>query len=214
MIRKMLGVFTAIVAGLAVVGMAWATVDVPSSPASDAGPSPIAIETNDVSGDGSTATTDVTTTGATTPDDTTPTTVRNTTSTSDDDGSASSTSTSIASSPSTSAANTTSTSVGQGSTTSTTVGSSTSTSLDDSDARRVPDGVTTYQLAGVGSITIEVFEGRLYLSSVSAPGWSIEEQRVESDRIEIELTKGEAEAEFEARIKGDRVEVKTEIDSD
>lgn len=78
----------------------------------------------------------------------------------------------------------------------------------------MPDGVTTYQLAGVGSITIEVFEGQLYLSSVSAPGWEIEEQRVEPDRIEVELVSGDAEAEFEARIKHGRVDVETEIDLD
>lgn len=74
--------------------------------------------------------------------------------------------------------------------------------------------MTTYQLAGVGSITIEVFQGRLHLSAVTAPGWAIEEQRVEPDRIEVELVSGEAEAEFEARIKNGRVEVETEIDLD
>lgn len=206
MIRKALGIFTSVVAAMAVVGVAWAAGDVMSGTDRSTSSTPVpGIELDD----------STTSTGAITPEVSTPTTVRSTTSTSDDDGSSSSSSTptSIVSTTSTSVHDTTSTSSGT-STTSTTVGSSTSTSLDDNDRAAVPDGVTTYQLAGVGSITIEVFEGQLYLSSVSAPGWEIEEQRVEPDRIEVELVSGDAEAEFEARIKHGRVDVETEIDLD
>jgi hypothetical protein len=78
----------------------------------------------------------------------------------------------------------------------------------------VADQVTTHNIPGVGTVTIEVFEGILYLSSVSAPGWDVSRDKVEPDRIEIEFTSGEAEAEFEARLRAGGVDVKTEVDTD
>jgi hypothetical protein len=50
--------------------------------------------------------------------------------------------------------------------------------------------------------------------NVTAPGWSVEIEKEEADRIEIEFQNGNAEAEFEARISDGRVDVKTEVDSD
>jgi hypothetical protein len=64
----------------------------------------------------------------------------------------------------------------------------------------------------VGQVTIAVIGGRLALVDVSAPGWAIKLDKVESDRIEIEFESGEAEAEFEARVRGDRVQVDIEVD--
>lgn len=117
------------------------------------------------------------------------------------------------SSTSTSASASTSTSAGA--TTSTSTDSSTSTTADDRDARKVPDGVTTHVIPGVGTVTIEVKAGQLILVDVTAPGWNVERQRVEKDRIRLELTTlVEAEARFEARINDDRVEVRIKVDSD
>jgi len=62
-------------------------------------------------------------------------------------------------------------------------------------------------------VTIEVRAGVLVLVDVSAPGWSVELEKVEKDRIEIGFRLGEAEAKFEARIEGARVNVEIELDS-
>ena len=78
----------------------------------------------------------------------------------------------------------------------------------------IPAQVTTHNIPGVGTVTIEVFEGALYLSGVSAPGWEVERDKIEPDRIELEFTSGEAEAEFEARLRAGGVDVKIEVDSD
>jgi hypothetical protein len=78
----------------------------------------------------------------------------------------------------------------------------------------VPDGVSTHAVPGVGSVTVEVKSGRLSLVAVNAPGWKIERQRVEADRIELELVSGEDRAEFEARVNNGRMEVDVKVDSD
>jgi hypothetical protein len=75
-----------------------------------------------------------------------------------------------------------------------------------------PDARTTHDIPRVGQVTIAVIGGRLALVDVSAPGWAIKLDKVESDRIEIEFESGEAEAEFEARVRGDRVQVDIEVD--
>jgi hypothetical protein len=78
----------------------------------------------------------------------------------------------------------------------------------------VPDGLTSYQISGVGTVTIRVTDGRMSLVDVSATGWAVHRDKMEDDRIELELTLGEAEAEFEARIEHGRIEVEIEVDSD
>ena len=207
MMKKMLGVFTSIVAALAVVGVAWASGDDGASTSvTSAGASTSSSAAMDTSVDDSSPATGVTAPEATTPS----TAATNATSTSLDDGSSSPSS----SSTSTSIAAGTSTSAGGGSTTSTSLGSSTSTSLDDSDGSNVADQVTTHSIPGVGTVTIEVFQGVLYLSGVSAPGWDVVRDKMESDRIELEFTSGESEAEFEARLRAGGVDVKIEVDTD
>jgi hypothetical protein len=204
MIKKMLAVFTSIVAGLAVVGVAWAGGDDGTSTSVTAGTEAAA----DVSIDDSSSSTEATLASSTSA------TVDASTSTSVEDDNQSSTSTSIAATSSTSAAGSTSTST-DSSTTSTTTDSTTSTSVDDNDRNQVPDGITTHTIPRVGTVTIEVFAGQLFLVSVSAPGWSVEHDKIESDRIELEFTNElDAEAEFEARINDGRVEVRIEVDSD
>ena len=206
MFRKTIATLTAVTAALLVVGVAWASGDDDTSTSvTAAGSSSITVASTGTSLDGST----VTSLG----DRSTSTSLEGTTATSlDDDGT---TATSLDDD------GTTSTSLGDDgttvptsrSTTSTSAGSSTSTSFDDSDVRP-GDGRTTHNLPGVGTVTIEVRAGALILVDVNAPGWNVELDKVEHDRIEIEFTSGEAEAEFEARIEGARVDFEMEIDSD
>ena len=190
MLKKMFALFTSVIAGLAVVGVAWAGGDDDTSTSVTA-----ASETSaSVSSEVFTPSTEVTV-----PDASTSTSVNASTSTS----AGASTPTSTDSSTSTSIAATTSTSTG----------SSTSTSFDDSDARQAPDGIRTHIIPGVGTVTVEVSSNQLVLVSVSAPGWHVERKKLRPDRIELEFTDGlEAEAEFEARLNNGRLEVEIEVD--
>lgn len=199
MFPKMIATFTAVTAALLVVGVAWASGDDDTSTSvTAAGSSSVTVDTTGTSLEDATGTS-LDEDGAT--------------STSLDDG-ATSTSLDDDGTTSTSLDDDDHTTVTTAqSTTSTSSGSSTSTSFDDSDGRPA-DGRTTHNVPGVGSVTIEVRAGVLVLVDVSAPGWNVELDKVESDRIEIEFISGEAEAEFEARIEGARVNVEIEVDSD
>lgn len=209
MIKKMLGVFTSVIAALAVVGVAWAgTDDATSTSVTAAGET-----STDVSIDDSSSSTDATiasSTDATVQSSTEATVASSTGATVD---STTSTGATMDSSTSTSLAATTSTSADSNSSTSTTVESTTSTSTDDNDRTVVPDGISVHTIPGVGSVTIEAVLGKLILVDVSAPGWNVEFDEVESDRIELEFTSAaEAEAEFEARINDGHIEVRIEVD--
>lgn len=70
----------------------------------------------------------------------------------------------------------------------------------------------TYEISGVGTVTIAISSGDLVLVDVNAPGWSIEVDKAESDKIEVEFTKGKAEAEFEAEIKHGQLDIEIETD--
>ncbi|HJQ77112.1 MAG TPA: hypothetical protein VJ948_07600 [Acidimicrobiia bacterium] len=65
----------------------------------------------------------------------------------------------------------------------------------------------------MGTVTVAVTAGRLSLVSTTL-SWQITEQRIETDRIELRMESGDADARFEARIDGDRLEVKVDVDSD
>jgi len=73
---------------------------------------------------------------------------------------------------------------------------------DDDAAVAVADGVHTYQVAGAGSVTINVTGGHLELADVHAnTGWTTEVDKAQSDRIKIKFRNGESEAEFEAELE-------------
>ena len=195
MLKKVLALFTTIVAGLAVVGVAWAGGEDDGASVSAQGSTEVSTgATVETSSTGDTAATGATIASSSSSqadvDVSTPTTVD------DDDGS------------------TTSSSVPA--TTSTSTGTSSSTSFDDDDDDdddrvSVTNGITTHVVPGVGTVTISAFNGTLTLVSV-VTSWQIEEQRVEIDRIEIEFVSGDAEAEFEARAHDGRIEVRIETD--
>jgi len=99
-------------------------------------------------------------------------------------------------------------------TTSTSIpGDTTSSTMDDDDDETFEDQSVSYAIPGVGSITVEVVDGRLGLVNVVAPGWDIEIKRAEADRVEVEFDRGSDEVDFEARLKHGKVKVEIEIES-
>jgi hypothetical protein len=188
MMKKVLGVLTASVTAVAVVGVAWASSGGETS-------TTVTSATDD----------SIASTSGSAPDTSAPTTSQASTSTSQ-----ASTSTSLGGTTSTSIDGTTSTSLGGS--TPTTTGATTTSSLDDDQS--VPDSITTHLISAVGSITVQVSSGSLILVNVNAPGWAVDHDEIESDRIRLRFTSGEAEGEFEARLNNGRVEVKIEVKSD
>jgi hypothetical protein len=92
----------------------------------------------------------------------------------------------------------------------------TSTSIhhdDDEDGEMLEDQTLVYDIPGVGTLTLEIVGGRLELVSVSAPGWDIEIERAEADRVEVEFERGSDEVEFEARIDHGKIEIEIELES-
>jgi hypothetical protein len=178
MTRKLLGIFTTVVAALLVVGVAWAS--------DDRGP------------DDSTGSTTATSVGSSS-SITSPT----------------SSSTSVTSPNSSSTSVTSST----GSTSVTSSTNSTGTTIDDDDDDKDDDDKEvvvasggTFQVPGVGSVTIDIVDGRLVLVDVSAPGWDVNVDKNGTDKIEVEFRKGDAEAEFEAELETGRLRIEVEND--
>lgn len=200
MIRKMIATFTAVTAALLVVGVAWASGDDDTSTS-------VTSAGSSTSTSGDTATSVTSATSASTP------TTSGATTSSSDATEGNSPPTSLASNSTTSTSLGATTSTSSGSTTSTSSGSSTSTSLGGND-QAPPDGQSTYSIPGLGNVTIAVRSGSLALVNVTAPGWNVEIDKEEADRIEIEFERDDAEAKFEARIRGSQIDVKTEVDSD
>ncbi len=82
---------------------------------------------------------------------------------------------------------------------------------DDDDAVAVADGVHTYQVAGIGSVTINVTGGNLELANVQAnTGWTTVVDEARSDRIMIKFRNGESEAEFEAELEHGAISIDIE----
>jgi hypothetical protein len=193
MARKMLGVLTAVAAAMLLVGVAWAGTD-------GAGEEPSSTEA----------------TAPTIPDEgvTVPTTA-------DDEDDDETTSTSVHDDEADD--DTTTASTISGDTTTTSIhddedddGNTTSTSIhhdDDEDGEMLEDQTLVYDIPGVGALTLEIVGGRLELVSVSAPGWDIEIERAEADRVEVEFERGSDEVEFEARIDHGKIEIEIELES-
>jgi hypothetical protein len=94
-------------------------------------------------------------------------------------------------------------------TTSTTVGSTTSTTVADGDDSSATafDGTYQYSVTG-GSVTVSITNGRLSLVAVSpAAGWSHQIDKLESDRIEVEFESADSDAKIEIRTDDGRLEV-------
>ena len=98
------------------------------------------------------------------------------------------------SSPVTTEDGSTSTSNDDSGSTDTSLADTTSGTADDDDN----DSTTSTSL---DDVTVEVLGNGLRLVEVDAPGWTIEIEKAESDRIEIEFNRGDDEAEFEAELE-------------
>jgi hypothetical protein len=196
MARKMLGVFTAVAAALLLVGVAWAGTDGSGEQQSATDSTVSTVPEGDTTS--STIDDDETTTSTSIPGDTTSSTI-------DDDDTT--TSTSIP-------GDTTSSTIDDDETTTSTSipGDTTSSTIDDDDDETFEDQSVVYDIPGVGSITVEVVDGRLELVKVAAPGWDIEIKRAEADRVEVEFHRGSDEVDFEARLKHGKIKVEIEIE--
>jgi hypothetical protein len=222
MFRKVLGIVTAGVAGLLLVGVAWAagdqTGDISSSgsegtTASSQGTTGSSEGTTassqgtTASSQGTTASTSGTAATSTSVDGTTPTSNGDgSTSTSVDDNSTTSISLVDTSSTSTSVPN---------SSTSTTVDDTTSTSVDDNDREetRGPAPVdmapTTYEVGAAGFVTVQITGGRLILLDVSASsGWQAIVDRDDGEEVRVEFESDDSDARFEARVHNGELRVK------
>lgn len=193
MARKMLGVFTAVAAAMLLVGVAWAGTD----------------SAEELSSTEATAAT-ISDEGVTVPmtaddeddDDTTSTSVHD-----DEDDDDTTTSTTIP-------GDTTTTSIHDDDEDDDDTTTSTSIHHDDDDEVEVfEDQRVVHDIPGVGRVTVEIIDGRLELVSVSAPGWDIEIERAQADRVEVEFERGSDEVEFEARIDHGKIEIEIELES-
>jgi hypothetical protein len=103
---------------------------------------------------------------------------------------------------------------GSSSTTVTSPGSgSTSSTIDDNDdIELIVSAGGTFAVPGVGTVTIELSQGRLVLKDVSAPGWGIDVKDLEPDEIRVEFRKGDAEARFEAELDDGILELEIKTD--
>ena len=84
----------------------------------------------------------------------------------------------------------------------------------DDNAAAVADGLHTFDVAGVGDVTVNVVSGTLQLIDVQASsGWTIEVDKAQVDRIKIKFRNGESEAEFEAELEHGGIKVEVEAGS-
>ena len=206
MLRKSLGVFTAVLAALLLVGVAWASGN--------------AVQ--DVSGSGSQGTppgSKVSSSSGSLVTGSTGTSLdASSTSSSVDANSTTSISLVDTSSTSTTIDATSSTSLDDSSTTSTTVpDGSTSTSVDDNDRQEtrtpapVNTGPTKYQVGTAGMVIVQVTGGQLVLvDAVAATGWSLELDRADGREVKIEFESGGSDAKFEAKIDKGELRVRVE----
>ena len=82
---------------------------------------------------------------------------------------------------------------------------------DDDDAVAVDDGPHTYDVAGVGQVTVNVASGQLQLADVKAnAGWTVEVDEAGVDRIKVKFRNGENEAEFEAELEHGGIKIEVE----
>ena len=209
MLRKLLGVVTAGVAGLLLVGVAWAAGDRSGDIFSD-GSQVTAAGGSVASTDSSVVVSEPIGTLATSP---------SAAQLGSAGTGATSTSLGNGSSTSTSMAGTSSTSTTIDTTTSTTQAGSTSTTVDDNNREEsrgpapVNTAPTSYQVGAAGTVTVQITAGQLILLSASpAPGWDVEVDRADGERVEVEFENDGSDAEFEARVHNGELRVRVEAD--
>lgn len=184
MLRKTIGLLTAVGATILVVGIAWASGDDPGVSGSVAANSGVAAEASTPSTDGTLAAS------------------INAESSVEADSQAGVT-----------VIDTSSTSTTVGATTSTSVGStSTSTTVDDRSTLQVTSDPISYDVKGAGTVTIQVVAGGLVLIEASpSAGWSMEIDKADDRDVRIDFESGDSDAHFEAKIRDGELRVRSEI---
>ena len=84
---------------------------------------------------------------------------------------------------------------------------------DDGSMPAIDDQTTTSEVSCVGSVSVEVMDGKLTLTGVDAPGW---EYMVDSDwnKVKIEFYAYDSKSTIEIELDYDQFEVKIQNDSD
>ena len=188
--RKVIGVFTAVVAALLLVGVAFASSDQARDESSSASATLQAGTRESVASDATR--TSLNDNGGTTG-----------TSLNDNGGT---TNTTIDDHGGDDRDATTSTSIDGNSSTSTTVDN-------DSSAEQVTNDPKTYEVEGVGALTIQVVADKLVVLQVEVvSGWDFEVDEASARRVKVEFRNGSTEAEFEAELEHGKVKIEVKRD--
>lgn len=89
------------------------------------------------------------------------------------------------------------------------VDGTTSTTIDDDHSQVVQDQTVSHDIPGVGTVTVEVRDGKLQLVDVSAPGWDAQVE-TDADTIKVKFDDGSNEVEYEAELNDGQVKVTVE----
>ena len=86
----------------------------------------------------------------------------------------------------------------------------TSTTIDDDDHNQVvEDQTVSHDIPGVGTVTVEVRDGKLQLVDYSAPGWDAQVE-TKDDSVKVKFRDGSNEVEYEAELNDGQVKVSVE----
>ena len=89
------------------------------------------------------------------------------------------------------------------------VDGSTSTTIDDDHNQVVEDQTVSHDIPGVGTVTVEVRDGKLQLVDYSAPGWDAQVE-TKDDSVKVKFRDGSNEVEYEAELNDGQVKVSVE----
>jgi hypothetical protein len=109
------------------------------------------------------------------------------------------------------ATGTTATTATTSTTPTTTASTSTSVTSATTTGSALPAGSVTYNVDGAGTVTVVFANGQMTIGAINpAAGWAVEKSEQQTDKIEVELRNGEAEAKLRVRINNGQLEVEIE----
>ena len=75
----------------------------------------------------------------------------------------------------------------------------------------VNSGPTTYQVGTAGTVTVQVTGGQLVLiDAIAATGWNLELDRADGREVKVEFESGGSDAKFEAKVDSGELRVRVE----
>lgn len=74
-------------------------------------------------------------------------------------------------------------------------------------------GPQSFEIPGVGSVRVDIADGRLELVNLPAPGRDIRIKNAKSDEIKVGFRNGSHEAEFEAELEDGKIKIEVERES-